>query len=46
MNRDQAAEILEHLLEATHELDEAKAAAAVLQDRMRMPPLLRRSSSS
>jgi hypothetical protein len=30
MNRDQAAEILEHLLEATHELDEAKAAAAVL----------------
>ena len=31
MNRDQAVEILEHLLEAAHELDEAKAAAAVLE---------------
>src|SRR5438105_2105869 len=30
MNRDQAAEILEHLLEAAHELDEARAAIAAL----------------
>ena len=33
MDRDQAAEILEYLLEAAHELDEARAAAAVLADR-------------
>ncbi len=33
MNRDEAAEILEYLLEAACELDEAKAAAAVLEDR-------------
>ena len=33
MDRDQAAEILEYLLEAALELDEAKAAAAVLADR-------------
>src|SRR3954447_17073330 len=32
MNRDQAAEIIEHLLEAACELDEARAAAAVLAD--------------
>ena len=30
MNEDQAAEILDYLLEAAHELDEAKAAANVL----------------
>jgi hypothetical protein len=33
MNRDEAAEILEYLLEAACELDEAKAAAAILEDR-------------
>ena len=33
MDRDQAAEILEYLLEAAHELDEARAATAVLADR-------------
>lgn len=32
MNRDQAAEILEWLLEAAHDLDEARAAAAVIAD--------------
>jgi hypothetical protein len=32
MNQDQAAEILEYLLEAAHELDEAKAAATVIAD--------------
>jgi hypothetical protein len=32
MDQKQATEILEHLLEAAHELDEAKAAAAVLAE--------------
>jgi hypothetical protein len=35
MNRDQAAEILEYLLEAAYELDEARAAANVLADQDR-----------
>lgn len=32
MNREQAEEILDYLLHAAYELDEAKAAAAVLED--------------
>ncbi|KJC40081.1 hypothetical protein UP09_23845 [Bradyrhizobium sp. LTSP885] len=33
MNREQAEEILDHLILAARELDEAKAAAAILEDR-------------